>query len=169
MKIKVKNSLLESVIKQEARKLKNELSESKKNGKLRQISEQRQKIKAQLKEMYEEQELDELFGMGKFAKAKKAFKAANEQAIADMMNAYKNKDMSYIDKSRALLDVVNQSLSELAQQFGITDRSDLLTLRTSLLELVQPMDYKTFAAQAKRGGFSIKDIGSGAGVSSSGK
>jgi len=162
MKFKVKNSLLESVVKAEAKKLKEELMGGAPKSRLSEIKNRKNNIQTQLNEMYQEEELDEFFGAGKFKKAKNAFKEANAQELGALIQAYKAKDMSYIELSKSLVNKVNSSYVELANQFGLTDPSDMKTLRKDLLELVQPMNFNTFKAQAQ-GGTSMSHFGAGTG------
>lgn len=152
------------MVKAEAKKLKEELMGGAPKSRLSEIKERRNKIQTQLNEMYREDELDEFFGAGKFKKAKNAFKEANAQELDAMIQAYKSKDMSYIDLSKSLVNKVNASYADLAKQFGLTDPSDMKTLRKDLLELVQPMDFNTFKAQVQ-GGTSMAHLGSGTGAS----
>ena len=163
MKFKVKNSLLESVVKAEAKKLKEELMGGAPKSRLSEIKKRKNMIQTQLNEMYQEEELDEFFGAGKFKKAKNAFKEANAQEIEAMIQSYNGKDMSYIELSKSLINKANTSYAELANQFGLTDPSDMKTLRMDLLKLVQPMDFNTFKSQLQ-GGSSMAHFGSGAGA-----
>lgn len=154
---------MESVVKAEAKRLKEELMGGAPKSRLGEIKERKNMIQTQLNEMYQEEELDEFFGAGKFKKAKNAFKEDNAQELETMIQAYKGKDVSYIDLSKSLINKVNASYAELAEQFGLTDPSDMKTLRMDLLKLVQPMDFSTFKAQVQ-GKTSMSHFASGAGA-----
>jgi len=160
MKFKLKNNFMKQLIKEEAKNLKKELMESKKDSRLDEIASRRKKIKNSISEIYEKNELDELFGMGTFSKAKKAYKAKYEQEIANLTKAYKSKDLSYVDMSKSLVQKLGTDIPALAKQFGIEDPSDRKALNKTILDLVQPMTYDTFKAQVQ-GGVSMKDISRG--------
>ena len=130
---------------------------------LSEIKKRKNMIQTQLNEMYQEEELDEFFGAGKFKKAKNAFKEANAQEIEAMIQSYNGKDMSYIELSKSLINKANTSYAELANQFGLADPSDMKTLRMDILKFVQPMDLNTFKSQLQ-GGSSMAHFGSGAGA-----
>lgn len=183
MKFTIKNTLLESVVKAEAKKLRKEFSgksrlseiakrkesikgevegvvSGDKKSRLGELNERRKNIQSQLSEMYSDGDLEEIFGASKFKKAKKAFVADNQSELAAMQQAYKAKDMSYVELSKALMQKANANLRSLANQFGITDPSDMRVLKSDLMQLVQPMDYGTFQRQAQ-GGTSFKDFAAG--------
>lgn len=160
MKFTLKNSFVKQLIKEEAESLKKDLLASRRESRLDEIRMKRERINTVISEMYEGEDLDELFGMGKFSKAKKAYleKYANE--YAQLNQAYKSKDMAYIDLSKSLVENLPNDLRELINQFGFTDRSDIQALKTTIMDIIQPMSYKTFAAQAQ-GGVSMRDIAGG--------
>lgn len=160
MKFTLKNSLMKQLIKEEAKSLKKDLMTSGRQSRLDEIKSKREEISAIISEMYESEELEELFGMGKFSKAKKAYLTKYQNEIAQLKQAYKAKDLAYIEISSALVKNLGNDLNELIRQFGFSDRSDIQTLKTTIMEIIQPMSYKTFRSQAE-GGISIKDFAGG--------
>ena len=161
MKFKLKNNFVKQPIKEEAKGLKRDLSEASKQSRLAEIKYKKDKIKTVISEMYEVAELDEFFGMGKFSKAKKAYATMKGNELAQLTQAYKSKDMSYVDLSRSLVQTLPNDLNGIVQQFQFDDRSDIQTLKQSIMDMIQPMDYNTFVAQSQ-GGASMSDFAGGA-------
>jgi len=167
MKFKLKNSFVKQLIKEEAEGLKKDLLGSVGQDRLDEIRIKKDKIKTIVNEMYDGAELDELFGMGKFNKAKKAYAEMRRNELAQLTQAYKAKDMAYVEISKALVQALPTDMSSLIKQFGFSDRSDIQTLRRTLMEMIQPMDYKVFVKQAQ-GGVSMADFGAGAASNTAG-
>lgn len=164
MKIKLSKQKLNQIIKEEAIRLKSEfiLKEDVKN-KISLLENEVSDIEEQMRSIYSEDEVDEslqeILGFGPQAKAKKAYQEMYAQQLDALKKAYKSYDPSYIEISRSLVEKLRQDASNLAKQFGV---KDVQFLYKELLEMVQPMDYNTFKRQAEKGGFSMRDVASGA-------
>lgn len=187
MKFNISKKELDQIIKEEAIKLKSEqiLKEEKYQKKLRLLESRMNSINQEIEDLYpkqqldeatasflgldEEEQVDEIFGMGKFSKAKKLFKQMKSDQFNKLMQAYKSRSPEYITLSKQMVNEIPALTNQIAAQVGITDRSDLNTLRKSLMDMVQPMDYGTFKAQAKKGGASFADIARGSSSLASGK
>ena len=160
MKIRYKSSLLESVMKKESDLLKRDIISAKKKMRLSEIAKRKEEIKNLLNEMDEGDSIDEFFNFSKLSKALKNFKTNHQGDIEDMKADYKSNNMSYIEKSKELLKLVDREFPELVRQFGINDISDKKTLRRDMVNLVQPMNYTTFSNKASKGS-SISDFAGG--------
>lgn len=187
MKFKISKKKLDQIIKEEAVKIKTDkilkesnyqerlsLLESKMNNLDKKISqiypkEQLDEATASFLGLDEEEQMDEIFGMGKFSKAKKMLKQMKADEYNQLMQAYKSLSPEYITLSKNLVSQVPALTNQIAAQVGITDRSDLNTLRKSFMDMFQPMDYGTFRSQMQKGGASFIDIAKGASGVASGK
>lgn len=178
MKLRISKEKLNALIKEEAMKLKaNRLQENKAQQKLSLLEGQLAEVEQEMRDVYagqeldeetaamlgipQEQEIEEIFGLGKFEKAAKAYKQAKANELGAVQQAYKALDPSYVSASQALVQTLRQDAAAIAQQHGISG-SDVQVLYKDLLQLVQPMDYNTFKRQASQGGSSFRDIATGA-------
>jgi|TARA_R110000851_G_scaffold85152_3_gene185308 predicted mannosyl-3-phosphoglycerate phosphatase (HAD superfamily) len=161
MKFTLKNKFVKQIIKEEVEGLKKDLLGLNKQSRLDEIRLKKDKIQNIVNEMYEDsEELEELFGMGKFSKAKKAYIEMRRDDVAQLTQAYKANDIAYVEISKKLLQSLNTDMSSLIKQFGFTDKNDIQTLKRTLMEVIQPMDYKTFASQSQKG-VSFRDVAAG--------
>lgn len=178
MKLKISKKQLNALIKEEAVKLKaKRIQENEAQQKLSLLEGQLAEVEQEMRDVYagqeldeetaamlgitQEQEIEEIFGLGKFEKAMKAYKQAKAQELEALTQAYKSYNPAYIANSQALLKTLRQDAAALAQQHGISG-SDVQVLYKDLMQLVQPMDYNTFKRQAAQGGAGFKDVAAGA-------
>lgn len=175
MKIRLRKKELESIIKEEAIKLKTKkiLKESV-HSKINRLESKIQSVIKEMKSIYSEEEiledehLTEFFGFGKLSKAEKAYKERNADKLSRLKKAYKTYSPEYIEISTELLDTLRKDVRELMSEFGISN-DDFRALYSTLKDIVQPMNFTTFKQQAEKGGFRMGDIASGAKGSSIGK
>lgn len=178
MKLKISKEKLNALIKEEAMKLKaKQIQENSTTDKVRLLESKLSEVEQEMRDVYEgqdldehtaemlgitqEQEIEEIFGYGKFEKAKKAYQQSKAAELAQLTQAYKSYAPEYISLSKAMVQSLSQDAQALAQQFGISG-SDVRVLYKDLMQVVQPMDYNTFNRQAAQGGAGFKDVASGA-------
>ena len=176
MKLKISKEKLDALIKEEAMKLKaKQIQESASNSKVKLLESKLEEVEQEMRDVYEgqdldehtaemlgitqEQDIEEIFGMGKYEKAKKEYKAIKARELGQMAQAYKAYAPEYVELSKGLLQALRQDAASLAQRHGI---SDVAVLYKDLQQLVQPMDYNTFNRQAAQGGAGFRDVVSGA-------
>jgi len=168
MKIKISKEKVDQIIQEETIRLKSEyLLKEEAQNKINRLENKVSKIVQEMRDIYAEDELDEeleeIFGLGKFEKAKKAYRQSKAQELDALTKAYKAYDPSYINISQNLMQTLRQDAAQLAKQFGI-EGSDVNVLYKDLASVAQPMDIPTFKRQMEKGGFSMKDIASGSKV-----
>ena len=165
MKIKISKERVDQIIKEETIRLKSEyILKEETRKKISLLENEVSDLEEQMRDIYAEDELDEelqeLFGLGKFDKAKKAYKQMKAQELDALNKAYKSYDPSYVEISKGLINTLRQDAVALAQQHGI-GQDDVKLLYQDLMGIAQPMDIATFQRQAKQGGFSMKDVAAG--------
>jgi hypothetical protein len=178
MKLNISKEKLDALIKEEAMKLKaKHLQEGKANNKVQLLENKLAEIEQKMREVYagqeldeetaavlgitQEQDIEEIFGLGKFEKAKKAYQQSKTVELNQMTQAYKASAPEYVAISTNLVKALRQDSAAIAQQYGI-EGSDVAVLYKDLLQVVQPMDYATFKRQSAQGGASFRDVASGA-------
>jgi len=176
MKLKISKEKLNALIKEEAMKLKfNKIQESAADSKVKLLENKLAKVEQEMRDVYkgqnldehtaatlgitQEQDIEEIFGMGKYEKAKKEYKQIKSQELAQLTQAYKARTADYVEISKGLLQTLRQDSAEIAKRHGITD---VAIFYKDLQQLAQPMDFNTFNRQAAKGGAGLKDFVSGA-------
>lgn len=123
------------------------------------LESEKKKLTKRLNEIaLEEAELDEFFGGGAFKKALADYQATHKDDLAKLQQAFKTYSDDYITTSQALAKTAMGESKALAKKYGI-DPADFMVVYKDIIGVVQPMDFATFKAQQKKGGWSMSDLG----------
>lgn len=123
------------------------------------LESEKKKLTKRLNEIaLEEAELDEFFGGGAFKKALNDYKATHKDDIAKLQQAFKTYSDDYVTISQNLAKNAMGEAKLLAKKYGV-DPADFMVVYKDIMATIQPMDFSTFKAQQKKGGWSMTDLG----------